>query len=445
MTAFLTKYLNTYGEAEATELTGIPFSSYGSSLVIPIYSESEESIETVVSKLHLSQKILLILVANAPEGSADSTRNLVHSIRRHHPIEWQGTHLSCLLSFAPGIDLLLVDRCSEGREIPQQRGVGLARKIGTDIATHLICEGTINDPWIYTTDADVCLPAGYFEAIKNNGNEQRGAVLFPFRHHADPSLRQATLMYELSLRYYVSALQWAGSPYAYHSIGSTLAVHYQSYAMVRGFPQRSAGEDFYLLNKIAKVAGVSTLSSPTIDIEARESHRTPFGTGSNLTKINSLEAPLDQYLYYHPEIFYLLKAWLEGMRRLWVNRHQDNAIHFSSKLTDDQSNSLNSCLDALNVPQAVAKGLQQYRKAETFERFLKGWFDAFKTLKFIHFLRDHAYPSVTLQEMLAAPFMRKFTEEFGDKLSLNNVNKSHLDNLLEQINERIRLSQFDHQ
>lgn len=450
MSAFLTKYLDYYAEVEAAELTGIPFASYGACLVIPAYDESEGSIDRVVSKLDLSKKILLILVANAPSGSADTTRQLVNQLRLHHPITWRGSQFNCLLSFTPAIDLLLIDRCSEGREIPLRKGVGLARKIGADIATHLICGRMIADPWIYTTDADACLPAGYFDAISKNAVamdalQQRGAVLFPFRHSAAPDLTQAALLYELSLHYYVRALQWAGSPYGYHSIGSTLAVHYESYAMVRGFPKRAAGEDFYLLNKIAKVASISRLTSPEVEINARQSSRTPFGTGSNVTRIKSLQTPLDQYLYYHPEIFSLLKGWLDGIRTLWVDR-EPMRVYGSADLSDDQIRSLNRCLTALKVPQAVAKGFQHYRNAEHFDHFLQEWFDAFKTLKFVHFLRDQIYPSVPLREMLTAPFMRTFAAEFVEDWSRpggpqDGVSRSQLNNQLEQIIDKIRSHQ----
>tara|TARA_Y100000310_G_C20526642_1_gene736377 strand:- start:40 stop:1098 length:1059 start_codon:yes stop_codon:yes gene_type:complete len=350
---------------------------------------------------------------------------------------WEGTHLNCLLSFNSAIDLLLIDRCSQGCEIPPRRGVGLARKIGADIATQLICEGIVTDPWIYTTDADVCLPADYFDAIGER--ERRGAVLFPFRHKADAGSMDAAMLYELSLHYYVRALRWSGSPYAYHSIGSTLAVHFESYAMVRGFPRRAAGEDFYLLNKVAKVADIFSLPIPDIEIEARESNRTPFGTGKNLASIKSLQAPLDQYGYYHPEIFHLLRLWLARMNTVWIDRPETLAGYVSVGCTSEESGAMHGCLSALKIPQAVAKGLQQYRSAQSFGRFLHGWFDALKTLKFIHFMKDHAYPSVNLREMLAAPFMNIGGADLLDDLP-RDVSRAHLHDVLQEIIERVRLS-----
>ena len=446
MASFLTQYLNNYTEAETVGLTSIPFSLYGSCLVIPVYDEDEDRIAKVVSKLDLSRKVLLILVANAPPGSADSTRELAIQIRRHHRAKWTGAHLNCLLTFTPAIDLLLIDRCSERLEIPRRQGVGLARKIGADIATHLICEGIVTDPWIHTTDADVCLPAGYFDALANGPDGRRGAILFPFHHIAPPDLSQAALLYELSLHYYVRALQWAGSPYGYHSIGSTLAIHFESYAMVRGFPKRAAGEDFYLLNKLAKVAGISSLPDHVIEIEARESRRTPFGTGVNLSRIKALEAPLDQYLFYHPGIFRLLKVWLAELGTVWEDGQPELTNHSTSELDDEQIKSLDDCLTSLKAPHAIARGFQQYRSADTFERFLHEWFDAFKTLKFVHFLRDHTYPSVTLREMLSAPFMSDVAADMTDVAAESAANPSRTDAVrprpnsqLEGIVEKARL------
>src|SRR5690606_7285065 len=113
------------------------------------------------------------------------------------------------------------------------------------------------------------------------------ALLFPFRHEgpADEPVTRATELYEASLRYHVLGLAHAGSPYAYHSIGSTLAVQARAYALVRGVPKRSAGEDFYLLDKLAKVAPLLRARGEPVRIRARFSTRVPFGTGPAVARI----------------------------------------------------------------------------------------------------------------------------------------------------------------
>ena len=138
---------------------------------------------------------------------------------------------------------------------------------------------------------------------------------------------QATRLYEYSLRYYVAGLSFAHSPYAFHTIGSTIAVNAAHYAKVRGFPRRQAGEDFYLLNKLAKVGAIMQLGAETdcepIDIAARLSDRVPFGTGAAVGKIMELEDPAREFLLYHPSVFGLLRSWLGSLPAIWQSRSSD--------------------------------------------------------------------------------------------------------------------------
>ena len=87
---------------------------------------------------------------------------------------------------------------------------------------------------------------------------EASAVSLPFTHRAteDPALSHATLIYELTMHHYVLHLQAIGSPYAFHTLGSSCVIHSHAYAAVRGMPLRNAAEDFYLLNKLAKVGPV---------------------------------------------------------------------------------------------------------------------------------------------------------------------------------------------
>ena len=83
------------------------------------------------------------------------------------------------------------------------------------------------------------------------------------------AIDQATVMYEISLRYYVLGLAAARSSYAYQSIGSTLCVDAPAYLSVRGFPKRAVGEDFYLLDKLAKVGPLRRISAEPRAASAR--------------------------------------------------------------------------------------------------------------------------------------------------------------------------------
>ena len=120
-----------------------------------------------------------------------------------------------------------------------ERGVGLARKIGCDLALSLWTRGQLREPWIHTTDADAVPPAEAFDADPPDAV----ALSLPLWHEpcGDPRIDRATVLYEVWLRYYVAGLGWAGSPWAFLTVGSAMAMRAEAYAAVRGVPRREAG------------------------------------------------------------------------------------------------------------------------------------------------------------------------------------------------------------
>ncbi len=130
----------------------------------------------------------------------------------------------------------------------------------------------------------------------------------------DESCNLATALYELRLHHYVRGLEYAGSPYAFHTLGSCLAVSFEGYAQVRGFPKRSGGEDFHLLNKLAKTGPVIRLAGDCIELASRHSQRAPFGTGAAVARISNAGMPLTLPLFYHPACFAALRARAGGGR-----------------------------------------------------------------------------------------------------------------------------------
>jgi hypothetical protein len=294
--------------------------------------------------------------------------------------------------------LLLYDTEAVRGPLPTDKGVGLARKIGCDIAWLWINEGTIASRWIHCTDADARLPLDYFQRIPDPGSGMAAAT-YPFIHApgGDPACNSATVQYELRLHHYVLGLEYAGSPYAYHSLGSCLAVTADAYAKVRGFPQRAAAEDFYLLNKLAKVGAIERLAGDCIELESRESHRVPFGTGPAVARIRRCDQP--QAEFYHPRAFLALRALLQFVAAY----SHDPGPSLRSGL---EASGLSCELAALCEQSLAAMGWQpaldhclRHSDGPThFMRHFHQWFDAFRTLKFIHALQKLALP----QQPLAA-------------------------------------------
>ncbi|MBT8071473.1 MAG: hypothetical protein KJO80_13655 [Gammaproteobacteria bacterium] len=410
------KYLQHYAEPETGQLdAAFTGRRWENVLVVPACNECADFLRAVPP---CGGRSLLILIINesiaANRTVSQANEALAAAVQDGLKPVWQSapeTGLSLLHDARVPRDILLVDRFSAGLRLPAGSGVGLARKIGADLATRLIYQGNIRSRWIHCSDADVELPDTYFRfsnALQDPGS-QYAALVYPYRHGDDPDRAEnaavilATQLYELSLRYYVAGMKFAGSPYAFHTIGSTMAVSAPHYAKVRGFPKREAGEDFYLLNKLAKVGTVfETTPGPDcepIEIEARYSDRVPFGTGAAVNKINTLADPVTDFQFYDPTVFELLKYWLQCLPGIWQS--QSSSLS-SSTFTDHPGVHIDSHgrqhllagLRAIRTERALEHAFRQGKSSAQFMRQMHTWFDAFRTLKLIHFLRDSYLPTM---------------------------------------------------
>lgn len=395
------KYLDRYAEPESRGISGMDFQPCDYALVIPACREQPADVERVWKEI--PDVFLVILVVNSSrENEAENLSLLRHIHSRFPPTVQRGN-----LSLHPAHPyILLVDRCTTARTIPDRQGVGLARKIGADIALRLMTDGIVRTPVIFSTDADVQLPPDYFRSPRAGA----AATLYPFRHKPDPGLELPATLYEIFMLYYVTGLKRAGSPWAFTTIGSTMAVGGNQYAMVRGFPRRSAGEDFYLLNKLAKTGEIRQLAGPTLTIAARRSSRVPFGTGTSLEKIAAMDDPAATFTFYDPEIFRTLARWLEVLS---VIRDDGDPRHYL-----DASPQLKSWCDETGALYIV-RDRRRTLSRQVFNNFLREWFDAFRTLKFVHYMRDRFYPSIPLNGITGTEFTPQLDSlsSFRDQLA----------------------------
>ena len=395
----VSQYLRSYAEPEVKQLASFA-GHYQQSLMVPVYREAVSALDYFCQFASRNPATLLTIVVNRPDSDKDTDWAKAFFSYPHQSnkaLLWQAKNLS-LFQLDNQSALLLVDRCVNGPPIPTDQGVGLARKIAADLLCQLIHQGQLQSHWIASTDADAKLPDNYFQQLPNNPDT--AACLFAYQHRRKPHnlISQATTLYEFSLHYYVEGLRFAGSPYAFHTVGSTLAVNYRHYALVRGFPKRSAAEDFYLLNKLAKTGEIKSLTEQPIELQARLSNRNPFGTGPAVAELlasdNISTMPL-----YHPDSFVYLRHWLALLDRLTElnsgNIHQQ--IGTIEQL--DQSLLLNLS-EKFNLPKAISHCRRHGKEVATRQKQLKHWFDSFKTLKFIHCLRDQKLGTITLEYWL---------------------------------------------
>jgi hypothetical protein len=246
------------------------------------------------------------------------------------------------------------------------------------------------------------LPNDYFARAERERTSPLGALIYPFQHVGEEAngVHAATQTYEALLRYQVLGLGFAGSPYAYHSVGSTLAVRAEAYAIVRGAPKRAAGEDFYLLDKLAKVSPIRILSGEPVAIASRRSARVPFGTGPRVEQLLSQK----QALVSAPSGFLVLKQLLVGIDRVAATGSTAALLAALDELPDALQTAARLAVQSSGLESALVEALAQVGQGNL-RRRLHTWFDALRTLQLLHALRDAGIHDVTLDEALAsAPF-----------------------------------------
>jgi hypothetical protein len=429
----VSKYIARHAEPEAAAAPALA-GEFGHAIVVPAYGE-EESLFTTLGSVTAGPggDVLVVLVLNARADSHADVHRANAAARERlakelpPPLALSGDEPLLSYPLEHG-RLVLVDRALPGRYLPEGQGVGLARKIGFDIALALKAGGKLRSEWIHSTDADTVLPNDYFEQTAALDPEGTGAAIYAFEHRfdPDPALAQAARLYEISLRYSVLGLAWAGSPYAYHNMGSCLAIPARAYAEVRGFPKRNALEDFHALNKLAKVGRILRLQGQPLLLEGRISERVPISTGKAIAGLVSRRGALAGFQLYHPAVFAHLAAWLRVLAA--IARSGKNATAAITELPSDnpffRTDVLRETLDRMGAFPAIQDAIARSNDEETLLRHLHTWFDALKTVQLIHALRDGGLPSVGyLQALVEAPFtgLTASTEEDPEALRLELI------------------------
>lgn len=406
------QYFARYAEPEASlaELVG---DAYLAALVVPARAEAASLLQGYRDALEQAPgRVLVILVVNATESASQHThsenRRLLDHLAARFP-ERRALHHSDLptrgvLGHGQSYDVLWLDCASEGLRLADRTGVGSVRKMGGDLAAALWARGQLACPRVASTDADVTLPDDYFTTLVRDVQEpQRSAAwLWPFSHQpgGDSAIDAATVLYEISLRYYVLGLAAAGSPYAYQTVGSTLCIDVPAYLSVRGFPKREAGEDFHVLDKLAKVAPLRRVHASPLSIRARASDRVPFGTGRRSREIAELSAAGEQFALYDPAIFGALGAVLEGLDQFADSTRIAAIDDVLSARVPLLASVAREVLQGLGVYAAMAQAATQAPPGQILKRRVHTWFNALRSLRFVHGLRDRGSPALPWRDAL---------------------------------------------
>lgn len=384
-------YLHKRAVATPWRLNAPPAGLFSGAVVIPSLAESANLPRTLHS-----------LAANPPELLARFLILVVVNHRGDGPVADRSDNLATLAAL-PGwrqeyglAHLHWVDAASEGMELPSKQGVGLARKIGLDLALQHL-DFNQDDPLLVCLDADTLVQPDYLPALTSHfAVASAGGASLPYRHcpAADPEGQAAIDRYELFLRTYVLGLELAGSPYAFHTVGSAMACRASAYVAAGGMNRRLAGEDFYFLQQLHKTSGVASLAGTCVHPSPRSSHRVPFGTGRS---VGDMLAPGGgQLLFYQPMLFGIVAQWLAT-----VAGH-DGAE--GGELLDRAaliSPHLRTYLAQAGFAAAWDNLRQHNPDQEKLLAAFHGWFDAFRTMRLMHHLTDAAFPRIPPEQAVA--------------------------------------------
>lgn len=351
------------------------------SIVIPSYDEDLEEVFRSLGENSIpnAQEIEVILILNHSETSEIK-------VKEKHADQ---AALYDKVELSNGIPVFVISAF----DLPQKKaGVGLARKIGMDVALNRFAKVN-HDGLIVCLDGDCTVSINYINEILRAEKASLNGLSICFEHNIEKLNNEDVIKvidYEIFLRYYIHALRSAGYPHAFHTIGSSMASRASAYAKIGGMNTRKAGEDFYFLHKLIPQGQFFDLTNATVYPSSRKSTRVPFGTGRAMLEMEAGTKDFDTL--YHPHIFRDLREVFNRDGHKYSNFEKELPESFYKYLVEFK------LLTQLQNLQQRSSGQHQFHK-----NFIH-WMDGFKLLKFVHYCRDHMYPNLNVEEACSQLF-----------------------------------------
>ncbi len=371
-------------------------------VVIPVYLEQEFLFKTLLSIKEtepVNGLIEIILVVNYSRIDTDDTKQAQH-------------HLAT--DIKKYIDQNTSDRfiytLFEVYDITKKHaGVGGARKVGMDYAAFCFAKRERYDAPIVSLDGDCLVESNYFvEIIKCFKRGALAATIYfehPLQGMLDPDVYEAVAEYELHLRYYLQTMRFIGFPYAFHTVGSCLAVSASHYIKAGGMPKKQGGEDFYFLQKVFPLGKCTEIIETKVIPSPRPSNRVPFGTGPSVQK--SLDSG-QQYQTYN------LQAFIE-LKQLFIMRGElfENTIERYDDFLYKLSGPVRSYLVNSNFWDDLLPVLNNCASNEVFKRRFFEVFNAFRIVKYLNYTHEHFFLKADVFEM-GIGLLELIRENFDD-------------------------------
>jgi hypothetical protein len=376
----IAQYLGHYAHPRLPHYTELPLPQrYARAICVPAAAEGNRFLPLLSSLARatesLSAPCLLFFLINS---SSKDSLILNSNLETFKSLGADPSKDRQILTYSPFLDIFVMDAGSSAEKILRD-GVGEARKLLADTALHYFARGAFASPWLRMLDADEEVAPDY---LSDEQLDPQTSYTYPFRHvpSGDRLTDESTEIYEIYLHHYSAGLRRAGSPHDFFALGSILLFRFEHYALIRGFPSRNAAEDFYFLAKLTKIAPTRVLEGRSpLQIRSRVSDRVPFGTGAAVGKINEKLS----YPYYDEKVFAVLGEKIQGLRRFCASGNWEDFAEVGDAFWGKEKAKM----------QALWKN---FPKSEKRLKALMDYVDAFKTLKYLHWLRDTEYPSRNL-------------------------------------------------
>ncbi len=352
-------------------------------IVIPAYAEefNEDLFQSLVRNISSIRNNIIgvIWVVNYAENALPENKAISNAFRVHlqKQIKEASIEKSMFIVYLP--------------DLPSKKsGVGVARKAGMDESIHHLKE----DGVIACLDADCSISENYATSIIDHfKNSKTWATSIDYAHdleqEEDSQLRNAAIEYELHLRYFIEMQRRLQLPFAFHTIGSSMAVRSAAYIKMGGMNTRKAGEDFYFLQKHITYGYVDECHTTCVKPSCRTSFRVPFGTGKAIGDMIINDSRF--YMTYHPDCFkkaqFLFdpQCWYDGRKvqdsRLW-----------------------NPFLEKSKWFNRMAEIRKNTRGIETFTKRFYSYADAFMLMKALHYLRDEWKGNIPVHQAIGQAF-----------------------------------------
>ena len=385
----MTPYLKKHARFPA-QIFGIPSPNLELVVVIPAYKEKDllKSLASLKNcDLPTAADVEVIVVFNDSEKDTVAIKDLNKKMYEQ----------ACKWSLKNSRNRLKYHILYHSDLPKKEAGVGLARKIGLDEGVFRF-EAVQNPKGILCCfDADSLCEKNYFEAIYDHFKKHPKAKAcgIHFEHPIDGNkfpkkVYRAITLYELHLRYFVLAQRFTKFPFAFQTIGSSMATRCDAYQQQGGMNKRKAGEDFYFLHKFITLGNFKEIRTTKVIPSPRLSDRVPFGTGKAIGEITNQKKLFETYA---PESFQDLAKFFKEVPHFFASSEIE-----IQQIVKQLPPSIQGYLEKVDFTKRLREIRGNTATLNAFEhRFFK-WFNAFQLMKFVHFSRDHFHENVPVEE-----------------------------------------------